>query len=239
MYLSDFLHINFFDLVIIILFSLLVGTIMFYVIKSLKPKSYNEQLSKAEFDSMRMMYESRMYDLNHLIMKNEQRWQDINHLVINSTKNTIVADSDLIYSDFFKANGVKESDLIVDEKFVFVLTPFHDRYADDYYAIRNLCLNTGFTCSRGDEEFHASDIFSHVLKQIVKAKVIIVNLNGRNPNVLYELGIAQAIGKPVILLSKTVYDLPADIKSKRFIIYETYDQLRDLLKDELIKLYVK
>jgi len=59
----------------------------------------------------------------------------------------------------------------------------------------------------------------------------------RNPNVLYELGIAQAMDKPVIMISKQSENIPIDIKSRRFIIYKDLQQLRTNLKNELIKVF--
>lgn len=59
---------------------------------------------------------------------------------------------------------------------------------------------------------------------------------GRNPNVLYELGIAQALDKPVILISREPEQLPIDIKSKRFLIYRDYKELQKMIGQEFINL---
>lgn len=66
--------------------------------------------------------------------------------------------------------------------------------------------------------------------------MIIANINGRNPNVLYELGITQALDKPVILISREPEKLPIDIKSKRFLIYRDYKVLQEMIRQELINL---
>ncbi|MBK8089395.1 MAG: hypothetical protein IPK31_16460 [Chitinophagaceae bacterium] len=94
-------------------------------------------------------------------------------------------------------------------------------------------------CERGDEKFYRGDIFSQILKSIVKANLIIANINGRNANVLYELGIAQALDKPTIFIAKSVEDIPLDIKSKRFIIYKSDLDLERLLKAELLRIFVE
>lgn len=69
-----------------------------------------------------------------------------------------------------------------------------------------------------------------MLKFIVKSNLIIANINGRNPNVLYELGIAQAFDKPVILISGEPENLPIDIKSKKFLIYKDYEELQEMIR---------
>ena len=46
-------------------------------------------------------------------------------------------------------------------------------------------------------------------------------LTGKNPNVFYELGLAHALNKPVILVAQTLDDLPFDLRHLRTIIYST------------------
>lgn len=94
----------------------------------------------------------------------------------------------------------------------------------------------GFKCQRGDEDYFGGDIFPKVLELIVKARLIIAIIDGRSPNVLYELGVAQALDKKVILVAKEPDDLPVDIKSQRFLIYEDSEDLKKQLRMELDKL---
>mgnify|MGYP003324729880 FL=1 len=75
-----------------------------------------------------------------------------------------------------------------------------------------------------------------MLKYILKSDFIIANITGRNPNVLYELGIAQALDKNVLLISKNPNELPIDIKSRKFVIYNDSIELKDKLKDALLQL---
>ncbi|EGQ5282741.1 hypothetical protein I4B36_003512, partial [Enterobacter hormaechei] len=58
------------------------------------------------------------------------------------------------------------------------------------------------------------------------AQLIIANISGRNPNVFYELGIAQALGKPVVIVSKGAKDIPFDLKNRQVIIYDNPADLR-------------
>ncbi len=51
------------------------------------------------------------------------------------------------------------------------------------------------------------------------SRFIIANLTKKNPNVFYELGIAHAIGKEVILITQTMEDVPFDLKALRCIVY--------------------
>ena len=58
------------------------------------------------------------------------------------------------------------------------------------------------------------DIFTHIITPILQSYIIIVNINGRNPNVFYVLGICHALGKSVILISQSKKELPFDIIDK-------------------------
>jgi hypothetical protein len=58
---------------------------------------------------------------------------------------------------------------------------------------------------------------------ILEAKVLLAELTTRNANVFYELGLAHAIGKPIVLISETMNDIPFDLQSLRVILYDKDD----------------
>ena len=55
------------------------------------------------------------------------------------------------------------------------------------------------------------------------AKVLVAELTSRNPNVYYELGIAHALQKPVVLISSNEEDVPFDVRHIRVIYYDVND----------------
>lgn len=73
---------------------------------------------------------------------------------------------------------------------------------------------------RGDDFFTHHDIMLEVWSAMNNARIIIADCTGRNPNVFYELGIAHTLGKPTILLTQDIGDIPFDVRSKRFIVYQ-------------------
>ena len=70
---------------------------------------------------------------------------------------------------------------------------------------------------------------------ICKARVIVADLTAKNPNVTYEVGLADVLGKDVILLSQTPEDVPFDFLGLRLITYENSIGGVRKLSDELRK----
>lgn len=221
-------------------FSVIAVLITYLLIIKRKKADYDQKNRKAILDEVRNTFEKQIYALNDRLIQSEERWKDVNHLLLRKeyleNKSPISNSRKIFYSEFLKANGITENELIIDSRLIFVLTPFNDSYAEDYKVIREVCTSIGFKCVRGDENYFKSDIFPKMLKLIVKANLIIANINGRNPNVLYELGIAQALDKPVILISSKPEELPVDIKSKRFLVYSNYKELQEMIRKELFNL---
>ena len=67
--------------------------------------------------------------------------------------------------------------------------------------------------SRVDRDEISSDISESIYRSIRDADLILVDLTGSNPNVLYELGVAHSMGKRVILVADSVDSVPFDIAS--------------------------
>jgi hypothetical protein len=113
--------------------------------------------------------------------------------------------------------------------------PF-DREFDDVYrlGIKAAAEEKEIHAERVDEQvFHKEGILERIYSQISAADIIIADMTGRNPNVFYEVGFAHAKGKYCILLTKSVNDIPFDLKHHRHIIYENISQLKTLLISDL------
>jgi len=103
----------------------------------------------------------------------------------------------------------------------FVMMPFgswFDRYYQEIYvpAIRE----AGFEPIRADELFSTGSVMEQIWEQIEKAKLLLADVSGKNPNVFYELGLAHAARKPVIFTANSVDDVPFDLRHLRVIIYD-------------------
>ena len=103
----------------------------------------------------------------------------------------------------------------------FVMMPFgawFDRYYAEIYvpAIKE----AGFEPVRADELFTTGSVVEQIWEQIEKAKLLLADLSGKNPNVFYELGLAHAARKPVVFTAGQVEDVPFDLRHLRVIIYD-------------------
>lgn len=72
---------------------------------------------------------------------------------------------------------------------------------------------------RGEESFLTGEILSSIVRDILDDELIVAILFEDNPNVYLELGIAQTLGRPVILLIEEGYKAPFDISMFRAYQY--------------------
>jgi hypothetical protein len=108
------------------------------------------------------------------------------------------------------------------KKFVyaFVLMPFDVSFDDIYkYGIKKAVESLGITCERVDEIQYVGGILEQVFQCIEKARFIIADMTGRNPNVFYEVGYCHAIKKDVILCTQSAEDIPFDLRGYNHIVY--------------------
>jgi nucleoside 2-deoxyribosyltransferase len=104
----------------------------------------------------------------------------------------------------------------------FIVMPFRAELNFFYlYLRRHLQERHGLRVERGDHQILTVPLLDKIRQQIAEARVLIADMTGRNPNVFYELGLAHALEKPVILLTQdTSEDVPTDIRHLEFIRYD-------------------
>lgn len=107
----------------------------------------------------------------------------------------------------------------------FVMMPFKNPIGEHYNKIFEPAISkAGLKPIRADNEiFGAGKIMDQVWSGIFTARVLLAELTDRNPNVFYELGLAHALKKPVILVSSNESDVPFDLHHIRVIYYDIND----------------
>jgi hypothetical protein len=119
----------------------------------------------------------------------------------------------------------------------FVISPFGEPF-DTYFAyvIKPAVESCGLYAIRGDSLYRPTTIVEDIWTGIRDAKLLVAELSGRNPNVFYELGLAHAISKPVILLAETIDDVPFDLRAIRVLLYDkNHPDWGSLLQKSLTK----
>jgi hypothetical protein len=104
---------------------------------------------------------------------------------------------------------------------LFVLMPFAlslKSIYDDH--IKKVAKTLNLTIARADDFFSQNSVMYEVWSAITQASILVADCTGKNPNVFYEIGIAHAIGKPVILITQNQDDVPFDLRHIRYIQYD-------------------
>jgi nucleoside 2-deoxyribosyltransferase len=92
------------------------------------------------------------------------------------------------------------------------------------YLQRHLSEKFDLDVERGDYQVLTKPLVEKVRDYLRRSDIIIADVTGRTPNVMYELGYADAIGKPVILITQDrIEEAPADIRHSEFIKYSLAD----------------
>jgi hypothetical protein len=108
------------------------------------------------------------------------------------------------------------------EELCFVIMPFDPQLHYFYLVLRRYIEERhSIRCQRADEQILTKPFPDKIDDYIRDAKVVIADCTGRNANVFYELGIAMASGKKIILISSDpIDDAPADISHYEIISYK-------------------
>jgi len=116
-----------------------------------------------------------------------------------------------------------------------VMMPFDAEFVPVHQSIKDACKAAGYRCVRADDIWDHSTIMQDIFSLLLKAAVVIVDFTGRNPNVMYETGIAHTLGKLVIPISQSTGDVPFDLKHHRVLVYLPNNEGRAALTAALTK----
>lgn len=127
----------------------------------------------------------------------------------------------------------------------FVVMPFASELNYFYlYLKQHIEANHSVSVERGDTRFLTKPLIQKIADQIASARLVIADITGANPNVMYEVGLAHAGHKPVIFLTQDpVESAPVDVRQFEFIPYTLsdhasfLDQLDRALRNELSDQY--
>lgn len=117
----------------------------------------------------------------------------------------------------------------------FVAMPYAQEFNNTYYfGIKHPVEQLGRKCERVDQDAFNGDIVERIKQRIASAELVIADITGNNPNVYFEVGYAEGIGKTAILISQK-QETPFDLKTRRQIRYDPLDilSLANALREQL------
>jgi hypothetical protein len=120
------------------------------------------------------------------------------------------------------SNSVRFSNFAAtaDRPRAFVAMEYREPFDTFYREVIKPQAEKLYEIVRIDEKSGAGVIFQDMQREIGQSDVVIAEITPANPNVFYELGYAQALGKPTILLAQRGAKLPFDIASYRVVFYD-------------------
>jgi hypothetical protein len=125
--------------------------------------------------------------------------------------------------------------MLIQHDLVAIMMPFDAAFVRVQEAIEQACGNAIFRCRRADDIWANSSIIQDVFELIVVSEIVVVDLTGKNPNVMYETGIAHTLGKHVVPIAQSIEHVPFDLRSHRVLPYHPNREGLSSLVDELTK----
>lgn len=210
-------------------------------------KSFNKSKERTErakqeaiMSLQREELERRLYLERLQYLSSIDRFRDVNNLFITS-QDGLQINSAVRNDSFFLDLGINMSSVRVKHRSAMCIMPFHSMFNKTYAMIGKACEDFKIDCHRSDEEFTPSTILQHIITLIAQSEIIIAVIDGQNANVAYELGIAHALGKPVILVAdiRNFKKIPTDILPQNILLYRSYDELYVKLCNTFQNIYMQ
>lgn len=112
----------------------------------------------------------------------------------------------------------------------FVLMPFGKEGTEEHKKNKDIfeniitpavkAANPDIECLRADMINKSGSIIKDIIGHLHKDEIVIADLSGRNANVFYELGVRQALSRRSILISRSIDDIPFDLRPYRVATYK-------------------
>ena len=124
------------------------------------------------------------------------------------------------------------------QRICYVLMPFAPAFDPVYDIIERIARESGCDCSRADKKKDLGLITQGIIMDILLSDIVVADISGFNPNVLYELGIAHTLHKPTIIMSQELSSggkIPFDITHMTMIPYKQPETAQDAKAQDLAR----
>jgi hypothetical protein len=127
----------------------------------------------------------------------------------------------------------RRPDKEIDDDQIAVMMPFSAEFRLTYEAIGRACGRLGLRAVRADDIWEHTTFIQDIFALIYCSRIIVVDFSGKNPNVMYETGIAHTLGKQVVPLTRSIEDVPSDLRHHRALLYLANTEGLATLEDAL------
>ncbi|MCI0535336.1 MAG: nucleoside 2-deoxyribosyltransferase [Verrucomicrobiales bacterium] len=103
----------------------------------------------------------------------------------------------------------------------FIIMPFKNEFRPVrdtiYEAVKESARGQAI---RADDIFRQGEVIDHVKEAIERADFCVADTTDNNPNVMWEVGYARALRKPVVVIRQNTEQIPFDVRAERVFIYK-------------------
>lgn len=170
-----------------------------------------------------------------LTLKQKADGQSIVALLSGEFISTSIKENEVVKTITFAPSVFKIPEKEINNKLISVMMPFNPAFRGTYEAIKRVTEHMSLECLRADDIWENSTFIQDIFELIYCARIIVVDFTDRNPNVMYETGIAHTLGKTVIPISQSLSDVPSDLGHHRVLKYLPNDEGYRNLSNELYK----
>lgn len=173
-------------------------------------------------------YPSCVAEVLGSILRSEPEALDVIESILSkkSVHEKQASANDLADDTYYVANP----DVELDTSLVSVMMPFQASFSDVLATISGACSAVGLTVKTANDVWESSVLIRDIFDLIAKSCIVVVDFTGKNPNVMYETGIAHALQKEVIPITQRLEDVPFDLKHHRVLVYENNVEGRSKLR---------
>jgi hypothetical protein len=122
---------------------------------------------------------------------------------------------------------------LVHPRTVFPILSFKREFKDTSATFKEVCEEFRFTSERTDESDSSERILPRIEDGIRRSAFVIADLTDYSPNVFYEVGLAQGMGKEVIATARKGTKLPFDVSDVPVIWWDIQEELKEALRKRI------
>jgi hypothetical protein len=156
--------------------------------------------------------------------------------------NRLLPDCEASTLEVFAKDVIALAERLITPTDAFVIMSFAEKghLKDAYNTIRRVCDDNGFNAFKVDQHMDPKlRIVPSIMNAIRRSAFIIADVSEPRPNVYYELGFAQALGKDVLTCAFEGTQLPFDIFDVPTLYWDCQDTLERKLQAEISRIAQK